>query len=95
MASNITVTPEDLDALHSTCTTQAQQVDSVRTTVDGKIRGTNWKSAASERFTADWERHHKKGLAELSQALQELGRAAREMAENYRRADQSYHGSGG
>lgn len=92
--SDITVTPEDLDALHTTCNSQAQQIDSVRTTVDSKIRSTNWRSQAAEKFKGDWETHHKKSLVELNQALQDLGRAAQQMAENYRQADQSYRGAG-
>lgn len=92
--SNIQVTPANLRSLAKTCTSEAQQVASVRTKVGGAIRNSGWKSPAATRFETDWNTKYVKALQELERALGELGQAATKMAANYDATESSYKGMG-
>ena len=90
--STIRVTPDQLRALHTKCSTEAKTVTSVKTTVSGAIANTDWDSPAATRFKNDWNTKYVKALDDLTNALEELGKAAGTMATNYESTESAYQG---
>ncbi len=90
--STIKVTPHELKSLNTKCKTEAAAVAKVRATVGNAIHTTDWDSPAATKFKADWDTTYVKALTKLETALQDLGKAANTMAENYEKTEAAYKG---
>ena len=88
----LTVTPQQLRDLATVCSQQAQAVNGVGTTVDGRVANVEWESPAAQQFRAEWSSTHLPNLRKLMEALENLGQTARTMGDNYEQADQAYKG---
>lgn len=90
--AEITVTPQEVDALGTHCKEQGGEVKRVMDNITAKIGATQWDSPAAKKFKGDWDGKFKRALTELAQALDELGTAAKTMAKNYDETERSYKG---
>ena len=89
----LTVTPEQLRSLASTCGQQADAINSVGTTVNSNVNSVEWDSPAATQFKNEWATTHWPNLRNLMQALQSLGASATQMASQYEQADASFRGT--
>ena len=89
----LTVTPEQLRALATTCSTQADAVGNVGSTVNSNVTSVDWDSPAAKQFKQEWATTHWPNLRNLMQALQGLGASAQQMATQYEQADASFRGT--
>ena len=90
--ATIKVTPEQLRQFGSTCDKESKSVTDVQSRVRRALESTDWDSPAATKFKGDWKAKYEKALNELSEALVELGQAARTMAKNYDETEQAYKG---
>lgn len=90
--ASIKVTPEQLRQFGSTCDRESKSVTDVRSKVRRALESTDWESPAATKFKSDWKSKYEKALNELSEALVELGNAARTMAKNYDETERAYKG---
>ena len=57
--------------LQRTFSQQSQAVDSLRSQIDGRVKGTLWEGPAADRFRQEWDSQFQPTLRELQAALNE------------------------
>lgn len=64
---------EQLAELKTTFDREAQTVESLLTTVSGRLADTDWEGPAADRFRAQWASEFEPSLRTLRTALEEAG----------------------
>jgi WXG100 family type VII secretion target len=80
------VTPEQLDQLATRFTQEAQSVQTVMSSIESTVAGTDWEGSASGKFQQEWQAY-RQHLQRLNQALNETSQAVRKQATAYRAVD--------
>ncbi|MET0990195.1 MAG: WXG100 family type VII secretion target [Glaciihabitans sp.] len=89
MAENIGQVAEDVDNLAAEFETRAGDLETLQTTITGKLNGTTWTGPDRDRFQADWEGQLSQTLTQMIQQLRAAGQLAGQNAQEQRDASGS------
>ncbi len=64
--------PEQMKTLSNLMKSKASEIDTIVSTIGGKVTGTWWKGKDADKFRSDWSSTHSKSLKNAASALKEV-----------------------